>query len=117
MRELMATKRERQRRLVELVNMLRPESEKIKGSARIEFERVHAARWLSVNDERQDEAREQLGRRLKANERRALIAKFWEDVDAELNELEEFIRDEIRKPLHQRAPQGYKFKLQPKKGK
>lgn len=117
MRELMATKRERQRRLVELINMLRPDRERLKGATRMEFERVHANRWFEVRNEREDDLREKLGRRLTNDERMGIIRQLWADVDAELAELDEFVRSEMRKPLHSRAPAGFKFKLQPKKGR
>jgi hypothetical protein len=114
MREFMATKRERQRRLVELTNELRSEDDKLKGSNRMEFERIHAARWLDVKTEREDAMRERLGRRLTAEERKAVIAEFWKEVDLELDELEAFVAEEVRKPLFRRAPNGFNFKLKKK---
>lgn len=116
MRELMATKRERQRRLVDLVNALRSENTKLKGSPRLEFERIHAARWLNVRTEREDALREKLGRRLTVEERTNIIKQLWVEVDQELDELEAFVLEEIKKPVFRRAPEGFKFKLQPKKG-
>lgn len=116
MRELMAQKRARQAKLVELVNMLRSDKDKIKGAPRMEFERIHAARWFDVRQEREDELRTRLGRRLTEDERTGIIRQLWVDVDTELAQLEEFVQAEMRKPLHSRAPQGYQFKLKPKKG-
>jgi len=116
MRELMAVKRERQRRLVELVNQLRSDSDKLRGPARLEFERIHAARWFDVRQEREDQLRDTLGRRLSLDERTNIIRALWLEVDSELDALEEFVRAEIRKPLHNRAPTGFQFKLKPKKG-
>ena len=46
----------------------------------------------------------------------AIKEQLWADVDAELDELEEFVRKEVRKPLHARAPGGFNFRLKPKKG-
>ena len=116
MRELMAQKRERLRTLVALVNQLRPEVDKIKGPARTEFERQHGNRWFEVKTERENAMRERLGRRLNLDEMGEIRTQLWADVDAELEELEEFVRSEIQKPVHARAPGGFKFKLKPKKG-
>lgn len=116
MRELMAQKRERGRRLVELVNILRSENDKIKGAARIELERQHAARWFAVKKQREDDLRKQLERRLSADELDAIRERLWHDVDAELDALEAFAYAELRKPLHQRRPEGFPFTLQPRKG-
>lgn len=116
MRELMAQKRERGRRLVELVNELRSEDDKLRGAARIEFERLHSTRWLDVKKERENALREAEGRRLTADEMDSIKDQLWAEVDAELDELEAFVRQESRKPLHARAPGGFKFRLKPRKG-
>lgn len=116
MRELMAQKRERGRRLVELVNELRSEDDKLRGGARIEFERVHATRWLDVKKEREAALRDAEGRRLTADELHEIKEQLWRDVDQELDALEGFVRQEVRKPLHARAPGGFNFRLKPKKG-
>lgn len=117
MRELMAQKRERGRRLVELVNELRSEDDKLKGAARIEFERIHANRWFEVKKERENALRAARGRRLTMEELDNIKDQLWAEVDTELDELEEFVRIEVRKPLHARAPGGFNFRIKPKKGK
>lgn len=109
MRDFMAVKRDRQRRLMELWNQLRSENDKIRGTRRLEFERVHANRWIGEKDRREKAARESLGRRLSMDERRRISEALWSDVDEELNLLEAFVRDEIRKPLHARSKEGFKF--------
>ena len=114
MRELMSKKRDRQRRLMELTNELRSENDKIRGTARLEFERQHAERWHQYRLERENERREALGRRLTEEERCAIIERVWEQVDIELDDFELFVQREIRKPLRDRAPQGYQFKIKPK---
>lgn len=114
MREFMAAKRERGRRLVTLVNQLRAEDDKIKGAARVEFERLHARRWFDVRKEREDALRRAKGRRLSQEELKEIIRQLWEDVDRELDELEEFVKIEMKKPLHARAPDGFRFRLKPK---
>lgn len=114
MRELMAQKRERGRRLVGLVNQLRSEADKLQGTARMEFERLHASRWQAVRKEREDALRDRLCRRLTSDELTRIKDQLWAEVDQELDEFEEFVRVESRKPLRERAPGGFNFKLQPK---
>ncbi len=109
MRDFMAVKRDRQRRLVELWNSLRSEHDRIRGTARMEFERRHAARWIDEKNRRETARRETLGRRLTADERRELTEQLWRDVDYELDSLEEFVRDEMRKPIHARSKSGFTF--------
>jgi hypothetical protein len=119
MREFMAVRRERLRRLVELWNELRSENDKIKGSARLDFEQLHAARWKDEKDRREDLLRIKLGRRLTQPERQSISAQLWEEVDAELDELQQFVRSEIKKPLAARSRTGFQFKVgaMPRKGK
>lgn len=61
MREFMAAKRERGRRLVTLINQLRVEDDKLRGTARAEFERLHANRWFGVRKEREEALRRAKG--------------------------------------------------------
>lgn len=114
MRELMAQKRERGRRLVHLMNQLRSENDRLQGSTRIEFERLHAGRWQAVRKEREDALRDRLCRRLNNEELTRIKDQLWAEVDEELDQLEEFVRIESRKPLRERAPEGFQFKLKPK---
>lgn len=116
MRELMAQKRERGRRLVALTNRLRADTDQLKGTTRMEYERAHANRWYEVKKERELAARERFGRRLTAKELADVSTQLWQEVDAELDAYEDFVRVEERKPILQRAPHGFKFRLQPKKG-
>ena len=111
MREFMGIKRERQARLIELLNELRSVNDKIKGSVRLELERVHAARWLAEKHSRENAARSRLGRRLSAEERKSIADQLWADVDAELDALEEFVKVQMRLPLHARSSTGFQFKL------
>lgn len=115
MRELMAQKRERLRRLANLFNQLRTEDDKIKGPARDEFVRLHGARWNEVKTERENALRDRLDRRLTIEELNEVRTQLWKEVDQELEALEEFVRSEIRKPVHARAPEGFKFMLKPSK--
>lgn len=109
MREFMALRRERLRRLVDLWNELRSEHDKIRGAARLQFEQMHGARWKDEKDRREETLRHQLGRRLTVDERREVSTKLWDDVEEELAALQEFVRGEIRKPLPQRSREGFQF--------
>lgn len=111
MREFMAVRRDRLRRLVELWNELRSENDRIRGAQRMQFEQVHGARWKDEKDRREEALRARLGRRLTIEERLGVSAKLWEDVEDELAELQAFVRDEIRKPLHARSSTGFQFKV------
>lgn len=111
MREFMATRRDRLRRLVDLWNQLRSENDRIRGAARLQFEQIHGARWKDEKDRREQALREHLRRRLTMDERRAVGVKLWEDVEDELAALEQFVREEVRKPLHERSPTGFQFKV------
>lgn len=118
MREFMAIRRERLRRLVELWNELRSENDKIRGASRLQFEQLHGARWKDEKDRREEALRNQLGRRLTAEERRSVSTQLWEDVEEELAALQDFVREEIRKPLANRSRTGFEFKVgtMPRKG-
>jgi hypothetical protein len=111
MREFMAIRRERLRRLVELWNELRSENDKIRGASRLQFEQLHGARWKDEKDRREEAMRAQLGRRLTAEERRQVSTQLWEEVEEELAALQAFVREEIRKPLHARSRNGFEFKV------
>jgi hypothetical protein len=52
------------------------------------------------------------------DERKQISTQLWEEVDQELASLEEFVRSEIKKPLHSRSKEGFKFLVgsMPKKG-
>jgi hypothetical protein len=115
MRDFMRARRERLRRLVEAANLLRSDAEKIKGSARAEFERVHAARWMDEKDWREMILRAKLGRNLRAVERKDISTQLWADVDAEITAFEEFSEAEMRKPLTARSQSGFKYVLGSKK--
>lgn len=119
MREFMAIRRERLRRLVELWNELRSEHDKIRGSSRLQFEQLHAARWKDEKDAREIALRNKLGRRLTMDERKQISTQLWEEVDAELDALSKFVRAELRKPLSARSKDGFKFMVgtPPKKAK
>lgn len=111
MREFMAVRRERLRRLVDTVNQLRSEQDKIRGSLRLQLEQAHAARWKDEKDAREQALRRKLGRRLTIDERQAIAAQLWEEVDLELADLEVFVNDELKKPLTARSKTGFPFRV------
>ena len=115
MRELMAKRRERQKRIVTIANTLRSERDKLVGQARVDFMNDHANRWHAVRLEREEEERKRLGRRLTEVERQEVIAKLWQDVDAELDAYEDYAKSwEVFGDV---GPAGFEFKLQPKEKK
>jgi len=116
MRELMAQKRERGRRLVDLENRLRADNDKLKGTQRMDFERLHANRWYEVKKEREAAARAKFDRRLSTDELAEIATNLWTDVDSELDAFEVFVEKEERQPLSKRSARGFKFLLHPKKG-
>lgn len=111
MREFMALRRERLRRLVDLWNELRSENDKIRGASRLQFEQMHGARWKDEKDRREEALRAKLGRRLTAEERKQIAATLWDEVEEELASLQAFVREEVRKPLHQRSKTGFEFRV------
>lgn len=114
MRELMAKKRQRQTRLAYIANSLRLEKDRLVGKARIDFMTEHANRWHDVRLEREDEERQRLGRRLTEAERQEIIAKLWQDVDAELDAYESYARSWDDFGVIPENIADFKFALQPK---
>lgn len=47
---------------------------------------------------------------------RTAIAEAVEALVSDSDALEAFCRDEMRKPLHSRSPEGFKFRVGSKKG-
>lgn len=115
MREMMVTRRARLSRLVDLWNSMRPEREKLRGKARMEFERVHGNRWFAARGDRELTMREQVGRRLTHQERTNMLISFWKEVDSELDDLEEFARNQMRAGAQR--TNVFQFKIQPRKDK
>lgn len=111
MRELMHERRQRQRRLSKAWNSVLPDSEQVKGQARIEFEAAHAVRWGDEKRAREDALRQQVGRRINIAEKRAIDAQLWRDVDAELDAFEAHVAKLLTKPATQRNIHDYVFTL------
>lgn len=115
MSSLMARRRERLRRVVDAINLLRPANDAIRGAARVNYEQMVARRWNAAKTEKEAAARERLGRRLTKDERKRMTDQHWDEVEAEITDLEDFTQTELRKPLAARSP-GFVFRVVPKKG-
>lgn len=107
----MVIKRARERRIVDIWNMQLSEDSKLQGDSRKAFCARHAERWLSEKMFRQNQLRTSLARELTKGEQQVIIKQVDEEIEAELDQMEQFMRDEVRKPLSQRNPQGFIFKL------
>jgi hypothetical protein len=107
MRELMAERRARLRRVVDISNSMRSDRDAIKGRQRMQFEGHHVKRWGAILTQREQEAREAAGGRIPLHEFVELREQLWRDVDAELDAFEAFARAESRLPLSQRKPNGF----------
>lgn len=104
MRAFMDAKRQRENRAVEAENALRPAADRLIGNARMEFKRVQSAKWNARLQAALDAAREAHGARLPKAVQDKTRDDFWAMIDAELDDLEEYVRTEQLKPAHMRAP-------------
>lgn len=103
MRDFMQQKRDRERRAVEIENLMRKPSEQLVGRARLDFMQVQSGRWKAARDAALAETRKQAGdKRLTKPQMQAVIASFWAKVDKELDELEELARHEVVTPINKR---------------
>lgn len=115
--EHMRDKRDRERRFVEAWNSMLPDTHRLRGQARADFQRLHANRWYAAKLERKDNLDRQLGRVPTREEVRAMEQQFWSDVEDEIADLEAFAREEMRKGAGGRNPNGFQFRIKPKKEK
>lgn len=97
MRQFMDQKRQRQRRAAAIENMLRPERDKLVGRARLDFMDIRAAEWKSELDVLLARARESLGQRLPREHLDAVRSQFWASIDKRLDDLEQGVRDRMRR--------------------
>ena len=81
LREFLENKRGRLQRMIEITNANRSISEKLRGTARLNFERETAEVWHTQHLERAKELQIQLGRRLTQEEKRAVSEDCWKDID------------------------------------
>ncbi len=112
MREYMAERRSRARRMSKLWNNLLPTADQIKGNARLDFEQQESAKWYDEKTRREEELREQLGRRLKRDELQSIAQQLWTDVDEDLDNFEKFVDAELAAPItRRRSPHAFKFQF------
>lgn len=111
LREFMRTKRQRENRVLKLWNEMFSERDKLRGERRTEFMLRHAKRWNAERDARVEAMRKRLGRGVTMNEQRVVLDTLFEEIDAELDALEAFVREELRKPLSKRDPNGFKWRI------
>lgn len=104
MADFMAKKRARERKAAEVENLMRPERDRLVGRARLDFMQMQAAKWKAELDKRLAAARAAQEGRIRLPELDAIRATFWDQVDRELDELEEYARREMLKPPHARSP-------------
>ena len=103
MREFMANKRERERRAVDIENMLRSDKDRLKGKSRIEFVQRQSAYWKHHRDKLVEAERKALGaKHLPQDVYSKVLKNFWADVDRQLDEMEMMTIEELRKPVLQR---------------
>lgn len=95
-RDFMYQKRQRERRAVEIENMLRPARDKLIGNDRLEFMRRTSARWKESRDKMMTAARQASGGTLSKDQVSAILKAFWERVDRELDEAEAETMRKIR---------------------
>lgn len=107
----MRVKRSRENRLIDAWNMQFSEDRKLSSDTRKEFLRVHSKRWLDAKNAALAKARKDLCRTLTREEMQRILTEYDDRIDAELDEFEQFMRDEIRKPLSQRNPNGFAWHL------
>lgn len=104
MREFMAAKRQREGRAVEIENMLRSDNDRLRGTARMEFVRRQSAMWKKERDKLLAAERKAAGtEHIPSDVYSQTLKNFWANVDRQLDEMEELTREEMRRPLTQRA--------------
>jgi hypothetical protein len=109
--DFMAEKRKREGRLLAAWNLQFAERDRLRLDARKEFVARHAAVWFAEKQKRMEALRVRLGRTLTRAEQRVVITEVDAEVDDEIDQLEGYVNSEIRKPLAQRNPNGFKFKV------
>lgn len=104
MRDFMSAKRLRERRAVDIENMLRSENDKLRGTSRMEFVRRQSALWKKERDKLLEAERKTLGvERIPADVYSQVLQNFWANVDRQLDEMEDLTLEEMRRPLAMRS--------------
>ncbi len=101
-RQLMAERRERPRRAVDLENMQRPAHAQLRGKPRLEYMDRTFAKWAAKRDRHLEACAEQKGSKLTREEAAQARDDFWRTVDRRMDEAEAAIRRELLKPMGQR---------------
>lgn len=109
--DYMREKRAREVRIVNLWNEMFGDRDRLRGKARNAFMVMHARRWNVEREARMDALRKRLGRALSIDEVRTVVETLHDDIDAELDALELFIRQEMQRPLSQRNPNGFEWRV------
>lgn len=92
-RQFMDQKRQRTRRAVDIENMRRPERDQLRGTARMDFQDLVAAKWKKELDEIEARAREAApDGRLSRETWTSMRQKFWSGIDKRLDEEEAVVR-------------------------
>ncbi len=105
MREFMHELRTRWRKAVYVENLLRSEKDKLKGESRRQFEKRCSKEWAVQRDRLLEAERQRLGlTNLPQETLHAILKHFWENVDRQLEEREEAMMAQLRKPVYQRQP-------------
>jgi hypothetical protein len=96
-RDFMHQKRVRERRAVEIENLLRPGRDKLIGNARLEFMRRASAGWKKRRDALLDNARSGSSGTLSKEQISAILEAFWRTIDNELDQAEAEAIKKIRR--------------------
>lgn len=97
MREFMAERRSRERRLIAIENARRADRDKLQAQSRDNYLRKVSAEWREEKDRMLDAAMAQKdGKRLTKEERQEILRLFWETIDRRLDDME----NQSRRGLH-----------------
>jgi hypothetical protein len=102
MQQFMVQKRLRERRAVDIENMLRDPRDKLIGRSRLDFMQRKAAEWKLERDRLIAVAKDARKGRLTREDTTMVLAQFWGKVDDQLDLLEDAARKELQKPSSSR---------------
>lgn len=92
MADFMREKRARERRAIELENMTRPDNQKLRGVARMNFAKKVSAEWNERRLKMLAAARDQYGDRIPKEKLQELLDLFWKQIDDEMDKMENELR-------------------------
>ena len=102
MKDFMAQKRARERRAVEIENMIRGEPDRLRRRSRMDFMQTQSRKWKVELDKLLETARSARGGRVDRETDTLIRDQFWSKLDKELDELEKLAHAERLKPPSQR---------------